>query len=346
MSSSPVTPMQRILFVKTSSLGDVVHHMPAVTDARRHLPEARLAWVVEEAFAPLARLHPAVDEVIAVSTRRWRSHLFASQTWGEVAAVRAQLRAVNADRVVDTQGLIRSALIARMAPGERHGYDRASIREPAASWFYDVTHTVSRAQHAVVRNRTLTGLSLGYAPDARIDYGLVRPPRNEAAPYAVLLHGTSRAAKEWREVDWIGTGKWLAGQGLAVVLPWGNERERLRCERLAAAIPGSRVLERQPLDATAQVIANAALVVGVDTGLMHLAAAYAVPLIAVFLATDPGLTGPVGTGTITVVGGKGEYPSFERVIEAARGDPFTSPHRGEGAHRANLSAARPTAPPE
>src|SRR6201991_2379963 len=194
--------MSDILFIKTSSLGDVIHHMPAVTDARRHRPDARLTWVVEEAFAPLARLHPAIDEVIAVSSRRWRSHLVQPATWSEISAFKARLRAVNAEKVVDTQGLIRSALIARTADGERHGYDAASIREPVASWFYDVKHTVARNQHAVARNRILTG-------------------------------------------------KWLRGQGVGIVLPWGNEAERMRCERLAAAIPGSRILERQPLDATA-----------------------------------------------------------------------------------------------
>lgn len=318
MSFRPTTPMHGILFIKTSSLGDVVHHMPAVTDARRGYPDARLTWVVEEAFAPLARLHPAIDEVISVSTRRWRSQLVQPATWREISAFKARLRSVEAEKVIDTQGLIRSALIARTANGERHGYDASSIREPLASMFYDIKHKVARDQHAVARNRLLTGLSLGYQPGAAIDYGLIKPTIAVAAPYAVLLHGTSRASKEWREVDWIGTGKWLRGQGLDVVLSWGNERERLRSERLAAAIPGSRVLARQPLDATANVIANAALVVGVDTGLLHLAAAYSVPLIAVFLATEPGLTGPVGSGSITVVGGKGLYPSFERVIEAVQ----------------------------
>ncbi len=209
----------------------------------------------------MAQLHPAIDEVIAVSTRRWRSGLLQPTTWNEISAFRARLRAVNADTVIDTQGLIRSALIARAASGEHHGYDASSIREPVASWFYDVKHAVARDRHAVARNRTLTALSLGYQPDAAINYGLIKPPREGGAPYAVLLHGTSRAAKEWREVDWIGTGKWLRGQGLGVVLPWGNEVERLRCERLATAIPGSRILDRQPLDATAKVIANAALVV-------------------------------------------------------------------------------------
>ncbi len=310
--------MPGILVIKTSSLGDVVHQMPAMTDARKHFPNVRISWVVEEAFAPLAKLHPAVDDVIAVSTRRWRSQLLQSATWREISEFRARLSALKPDKVIDTQGLIRSALIASQSAGEHHGYDIFSIREPLASVFYDVMHKVTRDQHAVTRNRLLMGLSLGYALNDGPNYGLVKPARDDHAPYAVLLHGTSRASKEWREVDWIGTGKWLRGQGLDVLLPWGSESERLRSERIAAAIPGSRVLERKPLNETAKVIANASLVIGVDTGLLHLAAAYGVPLIAVFLATDPGLTGPVGNGPITIVGGKGAYPSFERVIEAAQ----------------------------
>lgn len=316
--------MTTVLVVKTSSLGDVVHQMPAMTDARRNRPNVRLVWVVEEAFAPLARLHRGVADVIPVATRRWRSQLFSSATWEEVGDFRMRLRDAGPETVIDTQGLLRSALIARATPGKRHGYDWSSIREPLASLFYDVKYSVSRAQHAVVRNRALTGLSLGYTPDGAPDYGLVRPPAAEGARYAVLLHGTSKAAKEWRESEWIGLGKWLHQQGLEVVLPWGSERERLRCQRLAGGIPGSRILDRQPLDATARVIANAALVVGVDTGLLHLAAAYGVPLLAIFLATDPGLTGPVGGGPIVILGGKGAQPAFGEAIRAVESNGLLS----------------------
>jgi heptosyltransferase-1 len=310
--------MTGILIIKTSSLGDVVHQMPAIADAAREHPGLRMAWVVEEAFAPLARLHPAVAEVIPVATRRWRSHLSQRTTWTQIAEFISCLRRPQFDRVIDTQGLIRSAVMARIAHGERHGFDAASVRESLAARFYDVTHAVRRDLHAVTRNRLLTGLALGYAPQDEVDYGLQRPPTTAAAPYAILLHGTSRASKEWRAQDWIESGSWLQRQGLQVVLPWGSEPERLLSERLAGAIEGSRVLARQPLDATAQVIANAALVVGVDTGLMHLAAAYRVPLVAVFVSTDPGLTGPLGSGPMTVLGGKGMTPAAGEVIEAAQ----------------------------
>lgn len=309
--------MSDILIIKTSSLGDVVHQMPAITDAARAVPGLRLTWVVEEAFAPLAQLHPSVAEVIPVATRRWRSKLTARATWREIADFNTRLREPDFDKVIDTQGLIRSGIIARLAHGERHGYDAASIREPLAARFYDVTHTVGRALHAVTRNRLLTGLSLGYQPPDEIDYGLIRPARSEDGAYAVMLHGTSRTSKEWRAEEWIETGRWLQQHGLQVVLPWGTDAERRTAEHLSAAIDGSRVLPKQRLDLTAQVIANAALVVGVDTGLMHLAAAYRVPLVGIYVSTDPGLTGPVGSGPMIVLGGKSGAPSARLAIEAA-----------------------------
>lgn len=308
--------MTRILFVKTTSLGDVVHHMPALADARRFLPDARFSWAVEESFAPLVKLHPLVDEVIPVATRRWRSQLLKAATWGEIATLRRRLRA-HFDIVVDTQGLIRSALLARMAGGVRHGYDTDSIREPLASRLYDVTHTVSRAQHAVARNRKLTALALGYTFDEAIDYGFPRGGAGAGTPYAVLLHATSRVEKEWPEEKWIAIGRGLRARGFGVVLPWGNAAEEERSNRLTAAIEKSVVLPRQSLDATAKVIAEAALVIGVDTGLLHLAAAYAVPLVGIYVATAPGRTGPVGPGRIEVTGGKGTPPSFDEVIAAA-----------------------------
>src|SRR5262245_9203672 len=147
--------MPGILFIKTSSLGDVIHHMPALTEARRHRADAQFAWVVEEAYAPLARLHAGID-VIPVASRRWRSGLFASVNWGEIRQFVAPLRARPYDEIVDTQGLFRSALIARLARGRRHGYDRDSIREPWAAPLYDVRHRVDRGLHAVTRNRLLT----------------------------------------------------------------------------------------------------------------------------------------------------------------------------------------------
>jgi len=310
--------MSDIVFIKTSSLGDVIHQMPALTEARRHRPDARFAWVVEEAFAPLVRLHPAVSEVIPVATRRWRTKVLASSTWREVASFRRALREHSYEDVIDTQGLVRSALIARIARGRRHGYDADSIREPAASWLYDVQHTVPRDLHAIARNRLLTGLALGYAPAGPLDFGLSRedlaPRRGE--PYGILFHATARAEKEWPEASWVALGLTLAARGVPLVLPWGSPHEHARSGRIAAALPNTRVPERQPLDHVARLVAGASFVIGADTGLLHLAAAVGVPLVAIFVGSEPSLTGPMGQGPIAVVGGKRELPLVADVTTA------------------------------
>src|SRR3954464_13403763 len=139
--------MSDILFIKTSSLGDVIHHMPAVSDARRHRPQARIGWVVEEAFAPLVALHRAVDDIVPVASRRWRGAPFSRDTWRGASAFTRAMRAQPHETVLDAQGLLRSALITRFARGRRHGYDAASVRERAASWFYDAHQHVDRSLH-------------------------------------------------------------------------------------------------------------------------------------------------------------------------------------------------------
>jgi heptosyltransferase-1 len=309
--------MSDILFIKTSSLGDVIHHMPALTEARQRLPGARFSWLVEEACAPLVRLHPVVDEVIPVAWRRWRKSLLSPATLSEIAENLRGIRARRYDDIVDSQGLLRSGIIARVARGRRHGYDSGSIREPLASAFYDIRHRVSRDLHAVERNRILSGLALGYVPQGAPDFGLERARFASAGPrYAVLLHATARASKEWPEANWIALGKSLADRGLDLVLPWGTPSERARSERLAAALPHCRAAARAPLDAVARLIAGAELVVGVDTGLMHLAAALSVPLVAIFAGSKPSLTGPVGGGPLAVVGAQGAAPTVDAVVEA------------------------------
>lgn len=312
--------MADILFIKTSSLGDVIHHMPALTEARKARPDATFTWLVDEAFAPLARLHPAVGEVVPVAWRRWRNSLYAPGTLGEIAGSLRAIRAPRYDLIVDSQGLLRSAIIARVAHGRRHGYDAASIREPLAAMFYDVRHSVSRDLHAVQRNRILSGKALGYAPQGAPDFGLDRAALAGAGkPYAVLLHATARKEKQWPEESWIALGRTLSRDGIELVLPWGTEPERLRAERIAAGLTGARVPQRASLDAVARLIAGAQFVVGVDTGLLHLAAALGVPLVAIFAGSQPHLTGPVGNGPLVVLGANGEPPSVDEVTKGVEG---------------------------
>ncbi len=309
--------MTEILFIKTSSLGDVIHHMPAVTESRAHFPQARISWLVEEAYAPLAALHPAVDQVIPVAWRRWRKELLARKMWRELGAWRRRIGAGPFDAVVDTQGLIRTALMSRFARGARHGYDRGSIREPLASRFYDVRHQVSRQLHAVERNRRLAGLALGYQPDGAADYGLDRSAlRPGGERYALLLHGTARPEKEWPIANWIALGNMIAKRGVSAIVPWGNDAERARASQIAEAVPKVRVADRQSIEGMARLVAGAEFIVGGDTGLVHLAAAFGVPLVAIFSGTDPALTRPIGSGPMEVVGTKGTTPSVEAVAGA------------------------------
>jgi heptosyltransferase-1 len=310
--------MSDVLFIKTSSLGDVIHHMPALTEAKRRRPDIRLSWVVEEAFAPLLRLHPSINEVIPVAARQWRQVLHQPATWQAFRRFRRDLRRCRYDAIVDTQGLVKSALIARLAAGRRHGYDLESIREPAASWLYDVRHRVAWEQHAIVRNRALTGLALGYEPSGPPDYGLDRQRLvgNAATPYAVLLHATARLAKQWPQQHWRTLAVALGSQ-IEVVLPFGTDAERERSEAIAQDVARPRVPARMPIDAMARLIAGASFVVGVDTGLMHLAAALGVPLVAIFVDSDSGLTGPIGTGPIVVLG-QDRPASVADVLNATR----------------------------
>jgi heptosyltransferase-1 len=295
--------------------------MPAITELRRHRPQAHVSWLVEESFAPLLRLHAGVDAVIPVASRRWRSGLHRPSTWRELKEFVAGLRAQSYDDIVDSQGLLRTAVMARLARGRRHGYDVQSVREPPASRFYDLRYRVDRGRHAIERNRMLTALALGYRPDAVLDFGLDRAglagvASPATAPYGILLHASARPHKEWPEPSWIEPGRMLSGRGVELLLPWGTPSERDRSVRIAAALDDARVPAHGPLDAVARLIAGASFVIGVDTGLLHLAAALGVPLVGIFTASEPGLTGPMGTGPIAVVGGRTSRKSAREVVAA------------------------------
>jgi heptosyltransferase-1 len=310
--------VKRILLIRMSSLGDIIHTFPAVTDLRRKLPDAALDWVVEEAYVPLAGLHPGVTRILPFALRRWRRRLGAAQTWREAAAFRRAVQEHSYDAILDTQGLLKSALVAALADGPVHGFGRGTARERLATRFYDFTYEFGPADHKVERYRTVAARALGYTR-AGLDYGIGTPPRPAAAPsaaYCVLLHSTARAAKLWREQGWIAMGRHLAQLGLVCVLPWGDESERARAERLAAAIPRAVVPPRMPLIEACGLIGHAQLVVGVDTGLMHLAAALRVPVLGIFCDSEPLDAHPLGTGRAAFRGGVGSPPSAEQVIAA------------------------------
>lgn len=315
--------MPKILLVKTSSMGDVIHNLPVVSDIRAHFPEAEIDWVVEESFAGIPALHPGVGEIIPVAVRRWRKNLFSRTVHAEISTFVTHLRSKVYDVVLDTQGLIKSAVITRLAQGARCGFDRQSAREPLAALFYDKTLRVEKNQHAVVRNRLLAGSAFGYSPDEPVNYGIAAPslalPWLPATPFVVLLHATSRDDKLWPEADWIALGASLAGKGIACVLPWGSAAEQQRSQRLAGEIPLSVAPPALTLGQAATLLSHSIAAVGVDTGLVHLAAALNVPTIAIYCASDPGLTGLYTSGQAINLGRSGMPPDAASVIDALNG---------------------------
>ncbi|MEC5344777.1 lipopolysaccharide heptosyltransferase RfaC [Brenneria populi] len=294
----------RVLIVKTSSMGDVLHTLPALTDAMRILPGVKFDWVVEEGFAQIPSWHPAVSRVIPVALRRWRKSWFSAQTRRERALFKQQLRAYRYDAVIDAQGLIKSAaLVTRLARGKKHGLDCKSAREPMASFFYNYRHHISRRLHAVERVRALFAASLQYGKPADSgDYAiaprfLAQPPA-DANQYLVFLHATTRDEKHWPEARWRELIALLQSSGLRIKLPWGAEHEHQRALRLAQGFPHVEVLPRLTLRQVAQVLAGAKAVVSVDTGLSHLAAALDRPNITLYGPTDPGLIGGYGKNQV------------------------------------------------
>jgi heptosyltransferase I len=306
--------VRRILFVKTSSLGDVVHHGPAVSDAARHLPGVEIDWIVEEPFAAVAAMHAAVRRVIPVAVRRWRTGLWRASIWREMHSFRRALTMERYDAVVDTQGLVKSALIGACARGTRHGLDRASAREPLAARFYDVAHAVPRPLHAVERNRRLTAAALGYPLKGPCEYGFAADggqPLELGGAYVVFLSMTSRDDKLWPEANWIELGTRMSPQ---VVLPWGSEAEHTRAQRIAAGIPGAVVPRRMTLAELGALFTRAQRVVGLDTGLTHLAAALGAPTLGIYCASDVVLTGLYGAPRARNVGAAGRPPEVAQVL--------------------------------
>lgn len=294
--------MMRVLLVKTSSMGDVLHSLPALTDAQLAIPNIQFDWVVEEGFAQIPTWHSAVNQVIPVAIRRWRKNWFSAPIRAERAEFREKLQATHYDAIIDAQGLLKSAfLVTRLAHGDKHGYDRHSIREPLASFFYDHRYAISKQQHAVERIRQLFAKSLGYTcPTQQGDYAIARHflQSTEAPkiPYVVFLHSTTRDDKHWPEENWRQLIGLMANTGIKVKLPWGTPHEQQRAERLAANFDFVEVLPKLTLAKVAQQIANAKAVVSVDTGLSHLTAALDKPNFTLFGPTDPGLIGGYGQG--------------------------------------------------
>ncbi len=303
----------KILIVKLSSLGDVVHAMPAVQDIRGALPQAQIDWVVERSFAPLVRRCAGVNRVIACELRRWRESPLSRQTRSDWRSFKIELQSDHYDAVIDLQGLTKSALIswlARLTPtGRRYGLanqTEGSSYEAPTRWAADVALAVPPHSHAVTRSRVVCAQALHYEAPELWSFGLLAPAAsaqtaisNIASKSAnrnhvvALVHGTSRADKQWPMAHWIALGQRLNAHGYAVALAHGSEAEQQRSQEIASALANAVVWPRLALDALADALASCAGVIGVDSGLSHIAAALDLPQVQIYNFDSAWRTGPL-----------------------------------------------------
>ena len=290
----------RVLIVKVSSLGDVIHTLPAVTDAHRAHKDLVFDWVVEESFVEVPGWHPAVKTVIPMAFRRWRRNLLKTYLGNEFRTFKKELQNVHYDLVIDAQGLIKSGIVSRLSRGLTIGLSNRTIREPLATLFYNKVYSVPWTEHAVDRVRQLfsRALQYNYDPDT-VDYGIdikriIGNDKPDASKQIVFLHGTTWHTKHWPEYYWRHLAFLAAESGYKVLLPWGNPEERQRAEFIARDNSMVKVLDKQSLSGLAKHILQSTGVIAVDTGLGHLAAALKKPTVSLYGPTNPDLSGTFG----------------------------------------------------
>lgn len=294
----------RILIVKTSSMGDVVHTLPAISDAVAMVQNLKIDWLVEESFSPIARLHPAINRVITVSVRRWRKQPLKALLSGEIRKAIHEIRKYRYDYIVDAQGLLKSAILARLARGSCYGYNKKSIREPLASYFYQHKVNVSFNEHAITRIRQLLANVLHYEmTKLPLKYGSeqVNPVRAHDA-YILFIPATTWDSKHWPLQRWQQLAQLITHDGLKIKVSWGNKYEAELAQQICNNNPNVSLCAPLDISGMTQVIANASAVVAVDTGFAHLSEAFDRPMVSIYGPTSPVQHGPLGQKQIAIQG--------------------------------------------
>ena len=319
----------KVLLVRVSSLGDVLHNLPMVADLLRRHPGAAIDWVVEEGYQSLVRLNPHVRKIIPWALRRWRKSLGKRETRAEIKGFFAALREEEYDYVFDTQGLLKTGIIMGAARLKRGGKkvglangSEGSGYEGISRVFHTDSIPLSPRTHAVARGRLVAGAALGYQVDTPPDFGLpapqaaLRPDFLPREDYAVFFHGTARDAKKWSRANWVATGQALAP--MPVLLPWGSPSELEEAKSIASGIPHARVLPKLSMMDAVLVAQHARVAIGVDTGLTHIAAAFVRPTVEIYCDSPKWKTEGNWSDRIVNLGDLGAPPSSSEVIAAAR----------------------------
>nr|WP_315127963.1 lipopolysaccharide heptosyltransferase I [uncultured Polynucleobacter sp.] len=339
--NSSLSSKPKVLLVKLSSLGDILHNLPIVWDLRARLPEAQIDWVVEEAYVHL--LTPllsrdgfkGIDRIIPFGLRRWKKNLFTLATWKKFFAFRKTLQATTYDVLIETQGLLKSAIVCSLAKRSSGavvaGLANAtefSGYEPLARSFYNQSVQVPTQCHAVDRSRWVMCSALDWtlldrsdAPQFYSKEFVASIPKATVedlkTPYILCFHSTAREAKRWSNEGWVTLGRDLSARGYQLVFPWGNATEKAVSQSLAAQIPGSLVPRAFSIEDAFSVIAGAALTVGVDTGLTHLAAVLDKPTIEIYCDSPRWKTEGYWSSRICNLGDMQSPPSAQEVLEAS-----------------------------
>ncbi|HMH17076.1 MAG TPA: lipopolysaccharide heptosyltransferase I [Burkholderiales bacterium] len=295
--------MQKVLLIKLTSLGDLIHALPALSDAQNSHPGIEFDWVIDESFQEVAGWHPAVKRIITTNHREWRGALTSAETHGSISKTIEQIRASKYDLVIDGQGNFKTALLSLFSKGPRAGFDSRSVREWVAHLAYQRRYAASKNAHAIERLRRLFASALDYPmPESQPDFRIqrdrfIKPKLDLPGEYLVFVHSASWKTKLWPERHWTELIRKAVQTGFRVLLPWGNSQEEARAKRLAVA-PEVQILPRLRLSEIGYVIAAARACVCMDTGLSHLAAALDVPAITLYGSTDSGLIGASGASQV------------------------------------------------
>ncbi|MEI8118564.1 MAG: lipopolysaccharide heptosyltransferase I [Methylophilaceae bacterium] len=335
-----------ILIVKLSSLGDVLHNLPVFWDLRAQYPEAQIDWVVEEGYVHL--IEPlltrqgfkGIDRIIPIAMRRWKKSLFNKKTRMELKSFLKNLRSIRYDMVIETQGLLKAALVTRLAK-RSHGSVIAGLAnatedsgyEPMSRWFYTKCVPVPKHCHAVNRSRLVAAVAMNviqpdmktsppqFYPQAFVDQLAQKSSEISTEftqPYVLFFHATARAAKQWDEAHWVEVGRFIAAKGQRVILPWGNAKEKQVSQRLCSKIPGSVVPEAFSLEQAFSIVAGAEMTIGVDTGLTHLSAIMYKPTIEIYCDSPRWKTEGFWSTKIKNLGDTASPPTVKQVLEAVQ----------------------------
>ncbi|MCH9769386.1 MAG: lipopolysaccharide heptosyltransferase I [Gammaproteobacteria bacterium] len=282
----------KILIVKMSSMGDIIHTLPAVTDLHCQRPDVTIDWVVEQGFASIPKHHRGVNQVIPIALRRWRKNWLSNENRAEIKNFYRQLRAQQYDLIIDAQGLLKSAIVSRLARGPIAGYHYQSAREPIASLLYQHRFKIDKAQHAIQRSRELFAKACNYTlPTSAANFNLQAKTGAANNDYIVCIPGTTWATKHWPEQHWQSLINKLSTNNFKVKLSWGTSAEYELAKRLQQNLANVEILPFLPIAEMLTVLANARGVIGVDTGFVHMTEALNKPMVSLYGATDPDRTG-------------------------------------------------------